>query len=200
MKNPIKNADLVKVVATLEDKFPDPLEGEYVLVGRSNVGKSSFINSLVGRKIAYVSKNPGKTRTINYYLINNKFYIVDLPGYGYARTSIKDRENWRKVIEHYFNKRIWNIKKLFVLIDSRHELMESDKMLLEWVSDLDLNIVVVLTKIDKLSNSELRKSVDYFSKELSVYHIAEITPFSAVSGRGKEDVYRIMFGEQGGNL
>ncbi len=200
MKNPIKNAELVKVVATLDDKFPEPLEGEYVLAGRSNVGKSSFINSLVGGKIAYVSKNPGKTRTINYYLVSNKFYIVDLPGYGYARTSQKDRENWRKVIDQYFNKRMWNIKKLFVLIDSRHNLMESDQTLLEWISELDLNIVVVLTKVDKLNNTELKKTLDYFEKELEVYPIERIIPFSSITGRGKEDVYRIIFDEQGGKV
>lgn len=183
------------MIAKPNDKFPDPLRGEFAFVGRSNVGKSSLLNALIGKKVAFVSKNPGKTRTINYYLINSKFYLVDLPGYGYARASKKDREEWRKVIERYFSERSWNMKTLFALIDSRHELMESDAQLLEWLEVLGISSVVVLTKIDKLSSSELNKQLKYFEQVLSNYKIREIIPCSSLKKEGLDRIWNVIIEE-----
>ncbi len=180
------------MIATPNDRFPDPILGEFTFVGRSNVGKSSLLNALLGKKVAFVSKNPGKTRTINYFKVNGKFYFVDLPGYGYARTSKKDREEWRKVIERYFSERIWNMKILFSLIDSRHELMESDEQLLEWLQLLGIKPVVLLTKIDKLSSNELNKQISYFKKILSEYGIEKIIPCSSLNKEGMEDIWKVI--------
>lgn len=191
----VKSVELAKVIAKPNDKFPDPLRGEFAFVGRSNVGKSSLLNALIGKKVAFVSKNPGKTRTINYYLINSKFYLVDLPGYGYARASKKDREEWRKVIERYFSERSWNMKTLFALIDSRHELMESDAQLLEWLEVLGISPVVVLTKIDKLSSSELNKQLKYFEQVLSNYKIREIIPCSSLKKEGLDKIWNVIIEE-----
>ncbi|AMW33638.1 MULTISPECIES: ribosome biogenesis GTP-binding protein YihA/YsxC [Fervidobacterium] len=191
----VENVELAKVIAKPNDKFPEPLHGEFAFVGRSNVGKSSLLNALIGKKVAFVSKNPGKTRTINYYLINNKFYFVDLPGYGYARASKKDREEWRKVIERYFSERTWNMKALFALIDSRHELMESDAQLLEWLEMIGISPLVVLTKIDKLSSPELSKQLKYFEEVLSGYSIRELIPCSSVKKEGLDKIWNVIIEE-----
>ncbi|MGC9796317.1 ribosome biogenesis GTP-binding protein YihA/YsxC [Fervidobacterium riparium] len=187
-----ENVELAKVIATPNDRFPDPLLGEFTFVGRSNVGKSSLLNALLGKKVAFVSKNPGKTKTINYFKVNGKFYFVDLPGYGYARTSKKDREEWRKIIERYFSERSWNMKLLFSLIDSRHELMESDEQLLEWLQILGISPVVLLTKTDKLSSNELNKQISYFKRVLSEYGVEKIIPCSSLSKEGIEDVWKVI--------
>ncbi len=184
--------ELEKIIAKPNDKFPEPLQGEFAFVGRSNVGKSSLLNAILGKKVAFVSKNPGKTRTINYYLVNHKFYLVDLPGYGYARTSKKDREEWRKVIERYFSERTWNMKVLFALVDSRHELMESDAQLFEWLDILGIEPIVALTKIDKLSNTELKRQIDYFEDVLSAYKIKRIIPCSSLKKEGIDRIWNVI--------
>lgn len=188
----IEKVELEKVIARTDDKFPPPLKGEFAFVGRSNVGKSSLLNALVGKKVAFVSKNPGKTRTINYFLVNNDFYFVDLPGYGYARTSKADRESWRKVIERYFNERSWNMKVLFSLIDSRHELMESDEQLLEWAQMIGIKPVVILTKIDKLTSSEKNKQIKYFEEILPPYGVEIILPCSSQTKEGLDKVWNVI--------
>lgn len=192
--NPIKieNIRLEKVITKIDDSFPPSLDGEFAFVGRSNVGKSSLLNAVLGKKIAYVSKDPGKTRSINYFLVNNKFYLVDLPGYGYARASKKEREKWREIIERYFAERSWNMKILFSLIDSRHELMESDRQLLEWVQILGISPAVLLTKVDKLSSSEKTKQYKYFESVLAGYGIKEIIPCSSISKEGIDMIWNLI--------
>ncbi len=155
-----------------------------------------MLNALVGKKVAFVSKNPGKTSTINYFLIDNRFYFVDLPGYGYAKTSKKDRELWRKVIERYFSERSWNMKVMFSLIDSRHELMESDEQLLEWTQILGVKPVVLLTKIDKLNSSERLKQIKYFENILKSYGIERIIPCSSLTKEGLDEVWNVIFETQ----
>lgn len=155
-----------------------------------------MLNALVGKKVAFVSKNPGKTSTINYFSIENKFYFVDLPGYGYAKTSKKDRELWRKVIERYFFERSWNMKTMFSLIDSRHELMESDEQLLEWTQILGVKPVVLLTKIDKLSTSERLKQIKYFENVLKNYGIERIIPCSSLTKEGLDEVWNVILEKQ----
>lgn len=180
------------MIAQKNDKFPPPLKGEFAFVGRSNVGKSSLLNALIGKKIAFVSKNPGKTRTINYYEINNKLYLVDLPGYGYARISKADREAWREIIDRYFTERSWNMKALFALIDSRHELMDSDIQFLEWAQMLGLKPIVILTKIDKLSSSDKNSRLIYFENELRFYKVDKIIPCSSHTKEGIDEVWNVI--------
>ncbi|MGC8954492.1 MAG: ribosome biogenesis GTP-binding protein YihA/YsxC [Fervidobacterium sp.] len=196
----VEKVELVKVIAKLDDKFPPPLGGEYTFVGRSNVGKSSLLNALVGRMVAFVSKNPGKTRTINYFLVNNNFYLVDLPGYGYARTSKKDREEWKKIIDRYFRERSWNMKVMFSLIDSRHELVESDAQLLDWIQIIGVKPVVILTKIDKLSISEREKQLRYFENILLDYGIDRIIPCSSLTKEGLDKVWNVILEALNGGL
>lgn len=193
----IEKAELVKVIAKKDDKFPPPLKGEFAFVGRSNVGKSSLLNALIGKKIAFVSKNPGKTRTINYYEINNILYLVDLPGYGYARISKADREAWREITDRYFAERSWNMRALFALIDSRHELMDSDIQFLEWAQVLGLKPTVILTKIDKLSPSDRNSRLVYFENELRFYKVDKIIPCSSHTKEGIDKVWNVIIEKVG---
>jgi GTP-binding protein len=185
----IHSASFIKSSPTLRD-CPAPLKPEFGFIGRSNVGKSSLINMLTGRnKLAKTSVQPGKTRTINHFLINDKWYLVDLPGYGYARVPVKLREKWVRATEEYILKRE-TLVSLFVLIDIRHKPQRSD---IEFMELLGLNQVAftrVFTKSDKLSASALKKSIDRYNdamldkwESLPVSFIS-----SAVSGRGKDDI------------
>ncbi|QTA37832.1 YihA family ribosome biogenesis GTP-binding protein [Thermosipho ferrireducens] len=188
----INDIKLVKTIYGKNDTYPPPLSGEYAFVGRSNVGKSTLLNILMNRNMAKVSKKPGKTRSINFYLINNKFYFVDLPGYGYAKASISERERWKKIIENYFKSRKWNIKILFVLIDGRHELQKNDKVLIEWLKSLEIPFCVVLTKMDKLKNSERKGSVKYYQNILKEFGEYIIIPYSSVTKEGVEEILELI--------
>ncbi|ODN30956.1 YihA family ribosome biogenesis GTP-binding protein [Fervidobacterium thailandense] len=188
----VEDVRLEKVIARPGDRFPEPKAGEFPFVGRSNVGKSSLLNALLGKKVAFVSKNPGKTRSINYYLINHKFYFVDLPGYGYAKVSKKEREEWRKIIERYFHERDWNIKTVFSLIDSRHELMDSDTQLLGWLQSLGIQPTVVLTKVDKLSSTERNRQLSYFERVLPEFGVEHWIPCSSVTGENLEKIWTVI--------
>ncbi|MDK2886096.1 MAG: GTP-binding protein [Thermosipho sp. (in: thermotogales)] len=183
----INSVKLVSTIYSPKDKFPESKNGEFVFVGRSNVGKSTLLNILTNQNIARVSKKPGKTRSINFYLINNSFYFVDLPGYGYAKTSYEEKERWKKIIENYFEVRSWNIKLVFVLIDGRHELQKNDEIILDWLRDLELPFSVILTKVDKLKMSEKVKMIRYYEKILGEKYI--VIPYSAVT---KEGVAKIL--------
>ncbi len=147
----------VEFVGSFKDKFPFPKFKEVVFVGRSNVGKSSLINFICGKNIARVSKTPGKTRLINYFVLDNKIYLVDVPGYGYAKVSKFEQIEWKKMMENYFKKRKKNINKVFLLVDSRVGFTELDNIMMEWLKALNLPFVIVFTKIDKLNQSEMAK-------------------------------------------
>uniref|UniRef100_A0A7C4RVX4 Probable GTP-binding protein EngB n=1 Tax=Fervidobacterium thailandense TaxID=1008305 RepID=A0A7C4RVX4_9BACT len=188
----VEDVRLEKVIARPGDRFPEPKAGEFPFVGRSNVGKSSLLNALLRKEVAFVSKNPGKTRSINYYLINHKFYFVDLPGYGYAKVSKKEREEWRKIIERYFRKRDWNIKAVFSLVDSRHELMDSDAQLLNWFQSLDIRPVVILTKIDKLSSTERNRQISYFEQILPQFGVEAWIPCSSITGENIDKIWALI--------
>jgi GTP-binding protein len=161
----ISSAEFVKSSARV-DQCPAPDKPEFAFIGRSNVGKSSLINMLTSRKsLAKTSVTPGKTQTINHFIINDSWYLVDLPGYGYARVSQKMREQWNTLINYYVKKRE-NLVSLFVLLDSRHEPIASD---LEFMDNLGINqvpFVRVFTKSDKISSAELEKNLAAHNKAM----------------------------------
>ncbi len=153
----MKNIEFVKSIAVL-DQLPSTNLQEIVLAGRSNVGKSSFINALLKRKaIAKTSSTPGKTRTINYYLIDSKFYIVDLPGFGYAKVAKKERAYWERLLIKYFAQNT-NISRVIHFVDSRYEPTQLDILLNNYLIELNIPYIVILNKIDKLKQSEVVKS------------------------------------------
>ncbi len=188
----IRKVELVKAVYRIGDTFPEPKMGDVAFVGRSNVGKSTLLNTLFGRNLAHVSKNPGKTRSINFYLVNSDFYMVDLPGYGYARVSKVERQHWARLISNYFELR-WSLKLVFVLIDGRHGLQKKDHELMEWLSQFDIPFVIILTKMDKVKKSERGKAIEKAKKDLSVYGDYTIIPYSSVTREGVEEILKTAF-------
>ena len=182
----IKNAEYVKSVFNVADlpKHPFP---EIAFAGRSNVGKSSVLNKLANnRNLAKISSTPGKTRQINFFLINNNLHFVDLPGYGYAKVSKSVKESWGKLVEEYL-KKSENLKGVVLLLDARHPPFEADLQLLEWLDFYQREKLVVLTKIDKLSRSALLLNVKDFSKTLNL-NLDSLVSFSAKTGEGKERI------------
>lgn len=171
-------------------KCPDPDLPEYAFIGRSNVGKSSLINMLTGKKmLAKISSTPGKTQLINHFLINDDWYLVDLPGYGYARAAKTKRQQWEKVIEQYLLKRT-NLMSTFLLIDSRLSLQENDRKVINWFGKKQLHFTLVLTKTDKLTTNQLSSNFEALKKELKK-DWEELPVFilsSAAKGIGKEEI------------
>ncbi len=148
------------------DKLPKDNIPEYAFIGRSNVGKSSLINALVQRKgLAKTSSTPGKTISINHFMVNNQWYLVDLPGYGYAQRSKKSREEWRVMLANYISRRR-NLLYTFVLVDSRIEPQNSDIGFMEWLGENQVPFCIVFTKADKLSKTELATNVEAYKKRL----------------------------------
>ncbi|NVN96172.1 MAG: YihA family ribosome biogenesis GTP-binding protein [Bacteroidetes bacterium] len=171
-------------------KCPKPDLPEYAFIGRSNVGKSSLINMLTtNNNLAKTSSTPGKTKLINHFLINNSWYIVDLPGYGYARSSKKDRSNWQRMIEDYIETRE-NLMTTFVLVDSRIEPQKKDIAFIEWMGNMQLPFVIVFTKSDKISPNELAHNVSVYKKELLKQwdELPEMIFSSSKSMKGKEEI------------
>ncbi|MCO6509325.1 MAG: YihA family ribosome biogenesis GTP-binding protein [Aridibacter famidurans] len=160
---------------------------EVSFLGRSNVGKSSLLNSLLGRKgLAKTSNTPGRTQSINFFLVNESFYFVDLPGYGFARVPKKMRQDWGKMAEDYLAKR----KELVLsiqLVDARHTPTTLDRQLYEWLTFHRKNSLVVATKADKLSNNKLNKSLDEIRRQMPD---CRVLPYSSVTGKGKDAVWR----------
>lgn len=171
-------------------KCPPPEFPEYAFIGRSNVGKSSLINMITGQKmLAKTSSTPGKTQLINHFLINESWYLVDLPGYGYARTARSTRKKWETVIEQYLIKRT-NLMSTFLLVDSRLDLQQNDREVISWFGEKQLHFTIVLTKTDKLSVNQLASNFEALKKAL-LSEWEELPPFilsSAVRGTGREEV------------
>jgi GTP-binding protein len=185
----VTSAEFVKSAFAEEHWTTDGLP-EVAFLGRSNVGKSSLLNSLLQRKgLARTSNTPGRTQSLNYFLINGKFYFVDLPGYGYARVSKAMRSDWGKMAEDYLAKREQLVLSI-QLIDSRHEPTTQDQQLFEWLRHYHKPQLIVATKSDKLSSNELRKNIEKIGKVLSD---VSIIPYSAVTGRGREEVWRAIY-------
>lgn len=155
-------------VAGFKSQWPDESIEEIAFVGRSNVGKSSFINAFLGRKnLAKTSSKPGKTRTINFYNIDNKFRLVDLPGYGYAKVSKAEKAKWDKLINEYLYQRE-NLKEVFLLVDIRHEPTQLDLQMYEWILESGFTGFVIATKYDKISKNQLTKHIKAIKNKLNI--------------------------------
>ncbi|RMH62884.1 MAG: YihA family ribosome biogenesis GTP-binding protein, partial [Calditrichaeota bacterium] len=154
------NVRFVKSITRMSQR-PEPPLPEVCFIGRSNVGKSSLLNALFGtRKLVKVSSTPGKTQLINYFLVDNRFYCVDLPGYGYAKLPKKEQIKWQKMIEGYLRENP-SLNRIYLLIDVRHTLQELDRQMLEWLIHFNLNFDIILSKCDKISSNELTKMRQY---------------------------------------
>lgn len=186
----VNNVSLAKVGVKLS-QFPQGEESmpEIVFVGKSNVGKSSLINSMVNRKkLARTSQNPGKTRTINFYNVENELYFVDLPGYGYAKISKSESEKWGAMIEDYLKNRE-ELRCILMLIDIRHPLGKNDKQMIEWLKYYGHDMIYVATKSDKLTRNQLFKQKQALKKELGVGDDMFLT-FSSETKDGKDELWQ----------
>lgn len=182
----------LEVVAGREDQLPKNEKIEIAFVGKSNVGKSSLINTLINRKaLARTSAQPGKTQTINFYNVENKVYFVDLPGYGYAKVSKVERERWGKFIESYFNKSE-KLKLIILLIDMRHSPSENDKLMYEWILYKGYKPIVVATKSDKIKRSQLQKHIKMIKEDLNLDNSSYFITFSSKTKQGKEEIWNFI--------
>jgi len=185
----IDNVEL-SCMAVRTSQYPESNLPEFLLVGRSNVGKSSFINTLVNRKnFAHTSSKPGKTQTLNFYLVNNDFYLVDVPGYGYASVSKERQKKFGVMIEDYLKCRE-NLKCVFLLIDYRHKPTEDDVLMYEFLKYYDLPVKIVATKYDKVGKNGRDKQNKIIKDTLKLEE--DFIPFSTVSKKGKEEVYTLI--------
>ena len=194
MKFNLNNASLAMTVGATS-KFPKDPRPEIALSGRSNVGKSSLINTLLGRKsLARVSSAPGKTITINYYDVDKKFYLVDLPGYGYAKRSQESKKSWSTLTEHYFTKNPSSdaIKLVIQLIDIRTGPTEDDVMMINWLYDCEVPFTVVATKTDKLSKTALAEAIKKLDEGIFRGTGIEVIPFSSVTKDGKDKLLDVI--------
>ena len=183
----IKNAEL-ETVCGVTSKLPDNEGVEIAFAGKSNVGKSSLINGLLNRKaLARTSSQPGKTQTINFYKINQEFYFVDLPGYGYAKVSATEREKWGKMIERYLHTSR-NLRLVFLLIDIRHEPSANDKLMYDWIVNNGFTPIIIATKLDKIKRSQLQKNLKIIRTKLEMEKEDKIFPYSALSKQGRDEI------------
>ena len=187
----IKNAEL-EIVCGVTSTLPKNILPEFAFSGKSNVGKSSLINSLMLRKnLARTSGQPGKTQTINYYKVNNEFYCVDLPGYGYAKVSKEIKAKWGKMIEKYL-KTSKVLTTVFLLVDIRHEPGENDKTMFEWVVANGFDPIVICTKMDKISRSQVQHQISVIRKGLGAGTDIKFIPFSAETKQGRDEIWALM--------
>ena len=184
----IRSVELERVCG-YTSKLPENLLPEVAFAGKSNVGKSSMINALVNRKaLARTSGQPGKTQTINYYNVNEALYLVDLPGYGYARAAQTEKEKWGKMIEKYLHTSR-QLRQVFLLVDIRHEPGANDRTMYEWICANGYEPVVIATKLDKIKRSQVQKQIKLVREGLDVLPGTKIIPFSAESKQGREEIW-----------
>ena len=179
------------IIAVRRSQYPEDKKSEFLLVGRSNVGKSSFINTLIERKnFARTSSKPGKTQTLNFYLVNDAFYLVDVPGYGYASVSKDTQKKFGLMIEEYLKSRE-NLKHVFMLIDYRHKPTEDDVLMYEFLKYYNLDITIVATKYDKVGKNGRIKQ-DKLIKDTLKFDDNEFITFSTVTKKGRSEVLSIL--------
>lgn len=187
----IKNVNL-ETVCGITSKLPENDKPEIAFAGKSNVGKSSLINSLMNRKaLARTSAQPGKTQTINFYNINDACYFVDLPGYGFAKVSKEIQAKWGKMIEGYLRKSK-ELRAVFLLIDIRHEPGANDKNMYQWILQNGYEPIIIATKLDKINRSQIQKNISVIKKTLQVTPSTIVIPFSAETKAGREEVWKLI--------
>lgn len=187
----IKSINL-ETVCGITSSLPENDKPEVAFAGKSNVGKSSLINALMNRKsYARISATPGKTQTINFYNINDALYLVDLPGYGYAKVSEKEKVQWGKMIERYLHGS-GQLRAVFLLIDIRHEPSANDKMMYKWIVDQGYEPVIIATKLDKIKRSRVQKHVKMLKEGLALVPGTRVIPFSSVTKQGRDEIWEFI--------
>lgn len=187
----IKQVEL-KHVCGVTSALPETGQPEIAFAGKSNVGKSSLINGLMNRKsLARTSAQPGKTQTINFYHINEAFYFVDLPGYGYAAASKQAREAWGRMIERYLNGSE-ELRAVFLLLDIRHAPSANDKMMYDWIKESGFAPIIIATKLDKIKRSQIQKQTKLLRETLGMPKDATILPYSALTKDGRDAIYDVI--------
>ena len=187
----IKNVDL-ETVCGITSKLPENTLPEVAFAGKSNVGKSSLINGLMNRKsYARISATPGKTQTINYYNINQELYLVDLPGYGYAKVSEQEKQRWGKMVERYLHGSK-QLKAVFLLIDIRHDPSANDKMMYDWIVSQGYYPIIIATKLDKIKRSQKDKQIKAVRNGLGLVPGTAVIPFSSVTKQGKDEIWELI--------
>lgn len=177
------------ISAVRESQYPTDIKPEFLLVGRSNVGKSTFINTIINRKnYARTSATPGKTQTLNFYKINDEFYLVDAPGYGFAKVRNSLKKKFGLIIENYLKSRD-NLQMVFLLIDFRHKPTEDDILMYNYLKYYNIPVTIVCTKVDKVSKNSIEKNKNIITKELNINPNDNLILFSGVTKLGKESVY-----------
>ena len=184
----INSVELI-ISAVRESQYPTDNKKEFLLIGRSNVGKSSFINTIINRKsFARTSATPGKTQTLNFYKVNDEFYVVDAPGYGFAKVRNNLKKKFGLIIENYLKARE-NLEMVFLLIDFRHKPTEDDILMYEYLKYYNIPVTIVCTKLDKVSKNNHEKNKKLVIKELKLENDENLILFSSVTKNGKNDVY-----------
>ncbi|MEF9839541.1 MAG: ribosome biogenesis GTP-binding protein YihA/YsxC [Lachnospiraceae bacterium] len=182
----------LETVCGITSKIPEHDKVEIAFAGKSNVGKSSLINALMNRKsYARISATPGKTQTINFYNINEKMYLVDLPGYGYAKISLKEKEQWGKLIERYLHGSN-QLKAIFLLIDIRHDPSANDKLMYDWVVGQGFHPIIIATKLDKINRSQVQKHIKMIREGLQLVKDTRVIPFSSQTKQGKDEIWELI--------
>ena len=187
----IKSVNL-ETVCGITSVLPENTRPEIAFAGKSNVGKASLINALMNRKsYARISATPGKTQTINFYNINEELYLVDLPGYGYAKVSEQEKEKWGQLIERYLHGSS-QLKAVFLLVDIRHEPSANDKMMYEWVVSQGYHPIIIATKLDKIKRSQVDKHLKMLRTGLSLVPGTKIIPFSSMTKQGRDKIWELV--------
>ena len=187
----IKKAEL-ETVCGISSRIPESSRPEVAFAGKSNVGKSSLINGLLNRKsLARTSSQPGKTQTINYYNVNDMLYLVDLPGYGYAKVSEEVREKWGRMIERYLHGSR-QLKAVFLLVDIRHAPSENDRTMYQWILYQGYEPVIIATKLDKIKRSQVPRQLNLLKEGLEVKPGTKMIPFSAETRQGRDEIWELI--------
>ena len=187
----IKSVQL-ETVCGITSKLPDNMLPEIAFAGKSNVGKSSLINGIMNRKsLARTSSQPGKTQTINFYNVNEVFYLVDLPGYGYAKANQEVKAQWGKMIERYLHSSK-RLKAVFLLIDIRHDPSANDKQMYQWMRHYGFDPIIIATKLDKINRSQIQKQLKAIRVGLEAQKDTIIIPYSSLSKQGREEIYDLL--------